>query len=70
MKKNMLIYYQQKKKEREVIFLSKILIRSNVIIHYILEENIFVVNVYKLLVQKKHLNFVSETALKLMDYKE
>ena len=51
-KKNTFIYYKQEKKERGTMFLSKILTLSCMIIHYIVEESNFVVNVYKLLVQK------------------
>ena len=36
------------------------------IIYYIVEENIFAVIVYKLLVQKKYSNMVLKTVLKLM----
>ena len=39
---------------KDTMFLSKILILSCMIILYIAEENIFVVIVYKLLVQKKY----------------
>ena len=54
-KKNLLIYCYKEKKERDTMFLSKILILSCIkIILYIVEENIFVVIVYKLLVQKKY----------------
>ena len=42
------------KEKRDTMFLSKILIRSCMIIHYIVEENIFAVIVYKLVVQKKY----------------
>ena len=53
-KKKMLIYYWQKKNAKSTIFLSKILIHSCMIIHYIAEENIFAVIVYHLLVQKNY----------------
>ena len=36
------------------------------ITHYIVEENIFVANVYKLLEQQAHWNVMLKTALKLM----
>ena len=38
--------------EKNTMFLSKVLIRSCMIIHFIVEENIFVVIVYMLLLQK------------------
>ena len=47
------------------MFLSKILIRLCVIIYYIVEENIFVVIVYKLLLQKKTLKCHAEDLLKI-----
>ena len=37
--------------EKNTMFLSKVLIRSCMIIHFIVEENIFVVIVYMLLLQ-------------------
>ena len=40
-KKNMLIYYEQEMKERNIMFLSKILISSGMTILYIVEDNIF-----------------------------
>ena len=40
------------------------------IIHYILEENIFVVIVYKHLVQKKYYKVIAKIALELMPNKE
>ena len=39
---------------KDNMFLSKILIHSCMIIHYILDEDLFVVIAYKLLVQKKY----------------
>ena len=54
MKKNMLIYYELEKKERDTMFLSKISLLSCMIMLYIVEENIFVVIVHKLLVQRKY----------------
>ena len=45
---------------------SKILARSRMVILYIVEENVFVVIVYKLLVQKKYKIAILKTALKLM----
>ena len=42
------------KEGKKTMFLSKILIPSCMIILYMVEENIFVVIVYKLLVQKKY----------------
>ena len=39
------------------------------IIHYIVKEDIFAVIVYKLLVQKKDLNVILNTSLKLIAYK-
>ena len=52
------------------MFFSKILILSCMIILYIVEENIFVDIVYKLLVQKKYQKVILKTALKLMGNKE
>ena len=52
--KERIIYYQDEKKERDTIFLPNILVRSCVIIYYIVEENVFAVFVDKLLVQKKY----------------
>ena len=52
--KNMLIYYSYEKNERDTMFLSQILILSCMIILYTVQKNIFVIIVYKLLVQKKH----------------
>ena len=52
--------------ERDTMFLSNILTLSCMIILYIVKENIFVVIVYKLVVQKKYLNVILKTALKLM----
>ena len=49
-KRNMLIYYQYKKKERDKIFLSKILIRSCAS----WKKVFFIMFVYSLLVQKKY----------------
>ena len=43
-KKNMLIYYQQRRKTKDTMFLSKILIHSRIAIFYIMEKNIFIVN--------------------------
>ena len=48
--RNMLIYYQYKKKERDKIFLSKILIRSCAS----WKKVFFIMFVYSLLVQKKY----------------
>ena len=48
--RNMLIYYQYKKKERDKIFLSKILIRSCASWRKVF----FIMFVYSLLVQKKY----------------
>ena len=48
--RNMLIYYQYKKKERDKIFLSKILIRSCAS----WKKVFFIMCVYSLLVQKKY----------------
>ena len=48
--RNMLIYYQYKKKERDKIFLSKILIRSCAS----WKKVFFIIFVYSLLVQKKY----------------
>ena len=62
--KERIIYYQDEKKERDTMFLPNILVRSCVIIYYIVEENVFAVFVDKLLVQKKL------TCLKLMTNKE
>ena len=45
MKKNMLIYYWQEKKTKGTMFLSKILVLSCINVHYIVEENIFHVNI-------------------------
>ena len=42
------------KKRKGATFLSKVLIHSRIIIHYTVEENIFVVIVYTLLVLKKY----------------
>ena len=53
-------------KEVKKHFLSKNLIHLWMIIHYIVEENIFVFIVYKLLAQKKYSNFVLKITLKLM----
>ena len=53
-KKKKLINYCWEKNERDTMFLLKIQIYSCMIILYIVEENIFVVIIYKLLVQKKH----------------
>ena len=52
--KERVIYYQDEKKERDTMFLPNILVRSCVIIHYIVEESIFALFVDKLLVQKKY----------------
>ena len=52
--KNMLIYYSYEKNERDSMFLSQILILSCMIILYTVQKNIFVIIVYKLLVQKKY----------------
>ena len=52
--KQRIIYYQDEKKERDTMLLPNILVRSCVIMHYIVEENIFAVFVDKLLVQKKY----------------
>ena len=52
--KDMSIYYWYEKKEKSTIFLSKILIHSCIIIEYIVEQNIFVVTVYKVLVWQKY----------------
>ena len=52
--KNMLIYYSYEKNERDTLFLSQILILSCMIILYTVQKNIFVIIVYKLLVQKKY----------------
>ena len=41
-------------KAKGTMFLSKILIHLCMIIHYTMEENIFVIIVYKLLVRKKY----------------
>ena len=51
--KNM-FYYSYEKNERDTMFLSQILILSCMIILYTVQKNIFVIIVYKLLVQKKH----------------
>ena len=48
------------------MFLSKILIHSCIIIHYLPVENDFVVYVYKLLEQQMYLNVILKTALKLI----
>ena len=50
-KKNMLLLIEEEGKN--TMFLSKILIHLCMIIQYIVEENICVIIVYKLLVQKK-----------------
>ena len=47
-------------------FLIKILINSYLIIHYTVEENGFVVIVFKLLVQQKFYKFILMNALQLM----
>ena len=52
----MLIYYQQRRKTKDTMFLSKILIHSRIAIFYIMEKNIFIVIVYRISVQKKHSN--------------
>ena len=48
------------------MFLSKISVHSCMIIHYILEEVVFVVSVCKLLEQQKNWNVILKIALKLM----
>ena len=48
------------------MFLSKILIPSCMIMHYIVEENIFVTIVCKLLEQQKNWNVILNIALKFM----
>ena len=52
------------------MFLSKISIHSSVVTHYIVEENIFVVIVYKLLEYDKYWNDISKITLRLMAAKE
>ena len=52
------------------MFLSKILIHSCMIIHYITEGNIFVVIVYDLLQQQKNWNVILKITLNLMVKKE
>ena len=44
----------EKKEERSTRFLSKISIHACIIILYTIEKNIFVIIVYKLLVQRKY----------------
>ena len=46
------------------MFFSNVLALSCMIILYIVEENIFVVIVHKLLVQNKYQKFILKTALK------
>ena len=53
-KKTCSFIINRKKKERDIMLLSKILVPSCMIIHYIVKENIFVAIVYKLLAQKKY----------------
>ena len=60
---NILIYYWLDKKTKGTIFLSKILIYSCIIMHYIVEENIFVAIAYKLLEQTKKWNVILNIAL-------
>ena len=65
-KTNMLIYYCYEKNAEDTRFLSKISTYSCMITHYIMQKNIFVVIVYKLLEQQKHWNVIlKKTALKL-----
>ena len=56
--------------DKDTMFLSKILIRSGIMIHYIVEENICVVIVYKFLEQQKNWNILLKIDLKLMANKE
>ena len=51
---------------KNTLVLSKILIPSCIIIHYIVEENTFAFIIYKYLVQKKYQNVKLKAALKLM----
>ena len=46
--------------------LSKTLICASLIMHYPVEDNIFALIVYKLLVQKKYQNVMLKIALKVM----
>ena len=56
--------------DKDTMFLSKILIRSCIMIHYIVEVNICVVIVYKFLEQQKNWNILLKIDLKLMANKE
>ena len=56
--------------DKDTMFLSKILTRSCIMIHYIVEENICVVIVYKFLEQQKNWNILLKIDLKLMANKE
>ena len=65
-KKNMLIYYWQKKNAKGTMLVLKVSMRSCMTILYMVEGNIFPVIVYKLSAQKKYLNVILKIALKLM----
>ena len=52
--KRYLITIDRRRRQKDTMLLSKILLYSCIIIPYIMEENIFVVIVYRLLVQQKY----------------
>ena len=52
--KRYLITIDRRRRQKGTMLLSKILLYSCIIIPYIMEENIFVVIVYRLLVQQKY----------------
>lgn len=65
-KENMLIYHFWENTLKRTMFLSKMLIHLHIIIHYMVEDNIFAVIVYSLLAQKKYEKGMLNIALKLM----
>ena len=52
--KRYLITIDRRRRQKDTMLLSKILLHSCITIPYIMEENIFVVIVYRLLVQQKY----------------
>ena len=52
--KRYLITIDRRRRQKDTMLIKKILLHSCIIIPYIMEENIFVVIVYRLLVQQKY----------------